>query len=185
MSEHSNIRIIGGKWRSRKVSFKTKDMLRPTPDRVRETLFNWLAPYIGEAVCLDLFAGSGVLGLEALSRGAKQVLAIEKDRENVAQIEANKEVLDAQGLIVINKSVLDWLHGAPIVADLVFVDPPYKLQLLPETFNLLEQHGWVNAGGFIYFELEQPFEESLLPTSWSIWRKSKAGNVFFYLARKE
>ncbi len=185
MSAQSSIRIIGGKWRGRKVSFKTKDMLRPTPDRVRETLFNWLAPHIGEATCLDLYAGSGVLGLEALSRGAAHVLAVESDRENAQQIELNKDTLGAHELLVINKSVLDWLQGAPKVADIVFVDPPYKLQLLAGTFKMLEDQGWINPSGFIYFELEQPFEEALLPAAWSIWRKSKAGNVFFYLARKQ
>ncbi|HSX20586.1 MAG TPA: RsmD family RNA methyltransferase, partial [Gammaproteobacteria bacterium] len=82
MSAQSSIRIIGGKWRSRKVSFETKDLLRPTPDRVRETLFNWLAPHIAGTVCLDLYAGSGVLGFEALSRGASQVIAVELDHQS-------------------------------------------------------------------------------------------------------
>lgn len=184
MSEQSSIRIIGGKWRSRKVSFETKEDLRPTPDRVRETLFNWLTPHILEAVCLDLYAGSGVLGLEALSRGAKQVYALEADSSNVMQIDANAQKLQTKDIIAINKNVLEWLRGKPIMADIVFVDPPYKLNLLPQTFNLLEQNGWVQTGSFIYFEQDHIFDLQQLPATWSIWRESKAGNVHYYLARK-
>ena len=98
MDAQSSIRIIGGKWRSRKVGFITKESLRPTPDRVRETLFNWLAPHILGATCLDLYAGSAVLGFEALSRGAKSVIAIEKDRQNYQQILQNSATLQADGL---------------------------------------------------------------------------------------
>lgn len=185
MSAHSNIRIIGGKWRSRKVSFKTKDMLRPTPDRVRETLFNWLAPYIVDSICLDLYAGSGALGLEAISRGADQVIAVEYDQENAVQLEENQKVLQATNLRVLNKNVIEWLQGSPIVADIVFVDPPYKLHLLEPTLNLLENNGWVRANSLIYFEQDTPFSPAALPGTWSIWRQSKAGNVYYYVAQKE
>lgn len=185
MSAQSNIRIIGGKWRSRKVSFKTKDMLRPTPDRVRETLFNWLAPHIVDSICLDLYAGSGVLGLESLSRGAQQVIAVEYDQENAAQLEENQKLLQATNLRVLNKNVLDWLQSSPMVADIVFVDPPYKLHLLEPTLNLLESNGWVRAKSLIYFEQDMPLSPAALPATWSIWRQSKAGNVYYYLAQKE
>lgn len=184
MSAQSSIRIIGGKWRSRKVSFETKDFLRPTPDRVRETLFNWLSPYIVGTVCLDLFAGSGVLGLEAISRGAGQVYALDSDRGNVTQIEKNKELLEANELMVLNKNVMEWLQAKPIPADIIFVDPPYKLNLLHPALHLLENNGWVNPEGFIYFEHDKPIEETSLPAAWAIWRKSKAGNVYYYLAQK-
>lgn len=185
MSTQSNIRIIGGKWRSRKVSFETKEALRPTPDRVRETLFNWLAPRIVDATCLDLFAGSGVLGFEALSRGARAVFAVERDRENFLRIEQNKKILQANDMSVVNKSAMDWLTQNPFIADIVFVDPPYKLNLLLPTFELLERYNWIQAKSFIYFEQDHPVDPSTLPESWSLWRNSKAGNVYYYLAIKE
>ena len=185
MSAQSNIRIIGGKWRSRKVSFDSKDSLRPTPDRVRETLFNWLAPHIVEAVCLDLYAGSSVLGFEALSRGAKQVFAVENDPDNVKQIKKNLALLDANELQVVQKNVVEWLQGKPTVADIVFVDPPYKLQLLEPTLNLLENNGWLHPESFIYFEDDKPVPPAALPATWTIWRENKAGNVYYYLAQKE
>lgn len=185
MSAQSSIRIIGGKWRSRKVSFKTKDTLRPTPDRVRETLFNWLAPFMPGAICLDLYAGSGVLGFEAISRGAKRVITVEKDTENSKQIEVNKENLSASEMQIINKDVANWLQTTPTPADIVFVDPPYKLQLLPATLSLLEERGWLQPASFIYFEMDTPYDEETLPKAWVIWRKAKAGNVYYYLARKE
>ncbi len=185
MSAQSSIRIIGGKWRSRKVSFKTKESLRPTPDRIRETLFNWLAPFMPDAVCIDLYAGSGVLGFEALSRGAKRVLTVEKDTENSRQIDQNKSILGASEMLIINKDVGNWLQTTPTPANIVFVDPPYKLQLLPATMALLEERGWLQPMSFIYFEDDTPFDEATLPQSWVIWRKAKAGNVYYYLARKE
>ncbi len=185
MSAQSSIRIIGGKWRSRKVSFKTKDVLRPTPDRVRETLFNWLAPYIVDATCLDLYAGSGVLGFEALSRGAKEVIAVEVYNANMVQIEQNKELLNASNIMVLNKDVLAWLQGRPMTVDIVFIDPPYNLDLLPTTFKLLDQQDWIKPDGFIYFEDQKPISEEDLPGTWSIWRQAKAGNIHYYLARKQ
>ncbi len=185
MSTQSNIRIIGGKWRSRKVSFETKEALRPTPDRVRETLFNWLAPHIVGTTCLDLYAGSGVLGFEALSRGAKAVFTLEADRENCLRIEQNKKILQADGMSVLNKSVTDWLIKDPFVADIIFVDPPYKLNLLLPTFELLERYNWVQTGSLIYFEQGYPIDPGPLPESWSLWRNGKAGNVYYYLVIKE
>ena len=185
MSTQSNIRIIGGKWRSRKVSFETKDTLRPTPDRVRETLFNWLAPYIAGASCLDLYAGSGVLGFEALSRGAKSVITLEADRDNVKCIEQNQKTLQADNMSVLNKNVLDWLTRSYVAVDIVFADPPYKDNLLAQTFQLLEQHNWVKVNSFIYFEQDEPLDPNMLPVTWALWRSSKAGKVYYYLAIKE
>lgn len=185
MSSKSSIRVIGGKWRSRKITFESKDTLRPTPDRVRETLFNWLAPHIIDTVCLDLYAGSGVLGFEALSRGASKVFAVDNDRANIENVDKNKTVLQATELMAINKNVVDWLQGKPILADIVFVDPPYKLKLLHETLNLLETNGWIHANSFIYFEQDEPLDPNILPANWSLWRQSKAGMVYYYLAFKE
>ena len=152
MNSQSSIRIIGGKWRSRKVHFMGKEMLRPTPDRVRETLFNWLTPFIVESVCLDLFAGSGVLGFESLSRGAASVVALENDRDCYQQIAKNKDVLQADKMELLNKNVIDWLQQSKFTADIVFVDPPYNKGMLAKTLQLLEDHKWVQAQSLIYFE---------------------------------
>lgn len=182
MNAQSSIRIIGGKWRSRKVSFMANDELRPTPDRVRETLFNWIAPYIVGAKCLDLYAGSGVLGFEALSRGAASVVALETDRDCCEQIQKNKTVLQADNMEIYNKSALDWLQTSRFSADIIFVDPPYKQQILFKTLELLSEHNWVAPEGLVYFEQDKPLDETLLPKQWSIWRSSKAGKVYYYLA---
>ena len=185
MDAQSSIRIIGGKWRSRKVSFMTKEALRPTPDRVRETLFNWLAPCISGAKCLDLFSGSGVLSFEALSRGAESVVALESDRDCYQQILAQKQILQADALDVLNKNVLDWLQAPKFSADIVFVDPPYKQQILGKTLQLLETNNWVKVDGLVYFEQDTPLDLSQLPENWALWRNSKAGKVFYFLATKE
>jgi 16S rRNA (guanine966-N2)-methyltransferase len=182
MDAQSSIRIIGGKWRSRKVSFMTKEGLRPTPDRVRETLFNWLAPYIVDAKCLDLFAGSGVLSFEALSRGAASAVALENDSECCKQILNNKEILQAHHLEVLNKNSLDWLQTPRFHADIIFVDPPYKQQILFEVLDLIAANKWIAPQGLVYFEQDKPVSVEQLPEHWSIWRSSKAGKVYFYLA---
>lgn len=185
MDAQSSIRIIGGKWRSRKVSFVTKESLRPTPDRVRETLFNWLAPYISGAVCLDLYSGSGALAFEALSRGAKSVVALESDRDCYQQIMQTATVLKADGLEVLNKNVLDWLQHPKFTADIVFVDPPYKQEILLKTLQLLEANNWVGKDSLIYFEQDKPLDATGLPAHWSLWRSSKAGKVYYFLGMKE
>lgn len=185
MEPQSSIRIIGGKWRSRKVSFITKQDLRPTPDRIRETLFNWLAPDIIGARCLDLYAGSGAMGLEALSRGAQSVTAIELDRECCQKIIENKTTLQADGLEVLNKNVLDWLANQKFTADIVFIDPPYKQQLLAITMQVLEEHNWLRIGSLIYFEQDKPLASNELPENWQLLREKKAGKVYYFLASKE
>ena len=184
MGAQSNIRIIGGKWRSRKVSFLAKEFLRPTPDRVRETVFNWLSPYIVGARCLDLYAGSGVLGLEALSRGASAVVAVEQDPENVVSINANKENLQTHGLLIVAGSVVDWLQQKKSMQNLAafniaFIDPPYRMGLLAETMRLLEQNDWLAINSYIYFEHGEPIDLQVLPATWSLWRESKAAQVYY------
>lgn len=185
MDAQSSIRIIAGKWRSRKVSFITKENVRPTPDRVRVTLFNWLAPYIVGSKCIDLFAGSGVLGFEALSRGAESVITLETDRDCCERIAQNKQLLQADEMQILNKSALEWLQTPKFSADLIFVDPPYQQQILFKTLKLLADNNWVAPQGLVYFEQSQRLDESLLPDNWSIWRSSKAGKVYYYLALNE
>lgn len=185
MSPQSSIRIIGGKWRSRKVHFIGKENLRPTPDRVRETLFNWLTPYIVGSECLDLYAGSGVLGFECLSRGAKSVVALEYDRECCEQIEKNKHLLQADDLQILHKNTMEWLQKPRFAADIVFVDPPYKQGVLAKNLQILEQNNWVHVGSLIYFEQDKPLDMAELPENWALWRDSKAGKVYYFLAIKE
>ena len=167
---HNQVRIIAGKWRSRKISFPNIEGLRPTPDRVKETIFNWLAPHIVDARCLDLFAGSGALGFEALSRGAAHVVSVEKDPKAVSYIKDNKCTLKADGLEIIQTDSLKLIE-APCASppfDIAFVDPPYRLKVLPQCFLRLQQNGFLKPGAFIQFESEEPILKTDLPSSWEI-----------------
>ncbi len=189
----SEIRIIGGMWRSRKIRFPTIPA-RPTPDRVRETLFNWLAPVIQNAHCLDLFAGTGALSFEALSRGAAAVVCIEKDKLSIETLEENKQSLQAHSMQIIQMDVMHWLashvkahiesaaqsaHAFPF--DIVFVDPPYAAALLPGCFTALEP--LLKANALIYFEHNDAIDPAVLPNSWELLRQKKAGQVYYHLVQ--
>ncbi len=195
----SEIRIIGGIWRSRKIRFPAIPA-RPTPDRVRETLFNWLSPVIQNARCLDLFAGTGALGFEALSRGAQEVVCIEKDRQSVETLQENKKLLQAHGMKIIHTDAMRWLtldaesrveadttsiaaaSEPDVPFDIVFVDPPYAAQLLPSCFVALES--FLKPKTLIYFEHNAPIDPTVLPPSWSLLRQKKAGQVHYHLVQK-
>ena len=186
----NSVRIVGGQWRSRRVRFPPGVALRPTPDRVRETLFNWLQGMIGGARCLDLFAGSGVLGLEALSRDAAEVVFVEHDRAIAAALEANLALLErpaagpaARGR-VLKTDAFEFLAGAARPFDLVFLDPPYAQGRLPELCRLLESRGWLAARAFVYVESAARDGGPALPPSWSAWRQLRAGGVGATLARR-
>src|SRR6185437_11309729 len=148
------LRIIGGKWRGRKLRFPPSPEIRPTPDRVRETLFNWLAPRMTGARCLDLFAGSGALGLESLSRGAAHVTFVERDSAAVRELRARLSEWGASGAQVEQEDALRFLKrgagGGPF--DVVFLDPPFDSDLLATVAGLLEQGQWLNRGALIYLE---------------------------------
>jgi 16S rRNA (guanine966-N2)-methyltransferase len=177
------VRIIAGHWRGRKISFHDYDnAIRPTPDRVRETLFNWLAPYIVDANCLDLYAGSGVLGLEALSRGAANVIAVEQQRKICQDILAVKELLHAT-LTVVQADVAAWLtnNGRPF--DIIFLDPPYNQNVLPNCLQLLHNNHWVKNGSLIYYENNSAILADSLPQHWHVLKEDKAGQVYYYLAQ--
>jgi len=182
------VRIIAGKWRSRKIQFPETAELRPTPDRIRETVFNWLAPYLLGARCLDLFAGSGVLGFEALSRGANSTVFLEQDRSVIQALRKNATLLtsESEPIEIIETDALTWLKrtGSKTPFDIVFIDPPYQANLSSECFALLENQGWLNPNAFIYFESNQPLESQTLPTTWQLVRDKKAGQVHYYLAQK-
>lgn len=184
--KRNQVRIIGGKWRGRKISFPESELLRPTPDRVKETLFNWLAPALVGARCLDVFAGSGGLGFEALSRNADFLTLLEQNPLSIDSLQKNAVQLDVPraSFEIIHTESLAWLHGKGTPYDIVFVDPPYQSNLLMNCFVLLEQQGWLRPNALIYFESNQPFELEHLPQSWEILRQKKAGQVYYYLAKK-
>ncbi len=176
------VRIIGGSWRSRRLSLPKSESVRPTPDRVRETLFNWLQPWIAGAQCLDLFAGSGALGLEALSRGALRVVLVEQDTVVAAALRANVERLMASGAEIIAGDAVTYLRGAARPFDIVFLDPPYQSGLLATCCALLAKGGWIRPGGLIYLEAASG-EPLLLPDSWTLLRSKHAGQVGYHLAQ--
>ncbi len=177
------LRVIGGQWRGRKLSFPPVPGLRPTPDRVRETLFNWLAPVIDGARCLDLFAGSGALGLEALSRGAREVVWVDAAASVVATLNDHLHTLQAQGGRVVRGDALAFLRGPAEPFDVVFLDPPFGQGLLAPCCTLLAERGWLAPGAWVYLEAERELPEPALPSGWSWHRQKEAGQVAYRLAR--
>ncbi|RAX07541.1 16S rRNA (guanine(966)-N(2))-methyltransferase [Photorhabdus bodei] len=175
------IRIIGGKWRGRKLPVPDSPGLRPTTDRVRETLFNWLAPVIQEAHCLDCYAGSGALGLEALSRYAAQVTLIEYERNIAKQLSANLDLLSTQNAEVINNSALTYLSQSGKPYDVVFLDPPFRKGMLSETIKLLEEQNWLADESWIYVEAESESTAIDVPVNWQLHREKVAGQVAYRL----
>lgn len=178
------LRIIGGRWRGRRLSVPEAEGLRPTPDRVRETLFNWLQPYIAGASCLDLFAGTGALCLEALSRGAARVVMVEKAAQAVAQLRQHVTTLKAENAAVVLADAVDFLRQAPQAFDIIFLDPPFKSDLIARCAELVEARGWIKPGGLIYVEAPSRIEKLLLPATWELMRSKAAGQVGYHLARK-
>ena len=182
---NSKVRIISGKWRGRKIDIADVEDLRPTPDRVRETLFNWLSPDLADALCLDLFAGSGVLGFEALSRGAQQVVAIEKSKVCIDMLLNNKSLLNAPAYQLIHADAVQWLNDNRKKSfDIIFIDPPYRQDKLTECFNLIEQYGILSAAGLVYFEDNKAVAKEQIPQAWTVLREKKAGQIYYYLAQK-
>jgi 16S rRNA (guanine966-N2)-methyltransferase len=183
-SQRNSVRIVGGLWRSRRIRFVAAPETRPTPDRVRETLFNWLQRVVPDSRCLDLFAGSGALGLEALSRGAREVTFVESDRAVAQQLRDTLAELNATGGAVVNADAFAFLRGAARPYDVVFLDPPFARGWLPELCTLLEAHGWLAPHAWIY--LESASREGLppLPAGWSEWRHARAGEVGAHLVRR-
>jgi 16S rRNA (guanine966-N2)-methyltransferase len=172
-------RIIGGEWRSRKLSFPPLPGIRPSPDRVRETLFNWLRDRIEGARCLDLFAGSGALGLEALSRGAAHVTFLDKERAVTQAIQGHLELLKAEGGELVQADAFTWLSREPKPFELVFLDPPFDADLVPEACARLAQ-GWLKPGAWVYVE-HAAERVPALPEGWQILKQSHAGRVGFRL----
>jgi 16S rRNA (guanine966-N2)-methyltransferase len=180
----NSVRIIGGGWRGRRVSFPDIPGLRPTPDRVRETLFNWLQHAIVGSRCLDLFAGSGALGLEALSRGARELVFVE---QAVAASRALQEQLirfggDARGRVV-EMGATRYLRTPAQAFDIVFLDPPFGREALAEYVPMLDAGNWLNIGGLVYLENERTSGAPVLPAHWELLKSKSAGEVGYHLAR--
>jgi 16S rRNA (guanine966-N2)-methyltransferase len=180
-SHARQLRIIGGSWRGRRLRFPDVDDVRPTPDRVRETLFNWLGTRVHGARCLDLFAGSGALGLEALSRGAAEVVFVERNGVVARALRELLEEWGAQNAQVERADALAWLEGAARPFDIVFIDPPFAAELHSQAAQRLEARGWLAPHARVY--LEAPAREPLpdLPRQWQPLKAKQAGEVGYHL----
>ena len=175
-------RIISGKWRRRRLRFPGGSRARPTPDRVRETLFNWLGARVGGACCLDLFAGSGSLGFEAASRGAARVTMVEIDASLVSYLRSERERLGGVGVDIVRADALRWLRGARGRFDIVFLDPPFFSSLLDRICRELSTAGCLAPGALIYLECERARRAPPLPEGFEILRSGRAGEVRYHLA---
>ena len=175
------ISIISGAWRHRKITVLDADGLRPTPSRVRETIFNWLMPYIKGAHCLDLFAGSGALGFEALSRGAKEVTMVETNRDLVHELQRSCQLLSADNCLIEHKTAHTFMCTSTSQFDIVFIDPPHQADIWVETANQLVKQGILADHAYIYVECNHHTDLSGLPKSWQLLRDKKAGGVRYSL----
>jgi 16S rRNA (guanine966-N2)-methyltransferase len=175
------LRIVGGSLRGRRWQFADDPAIRPTPDRVRETLFNWLQPIIHGARCLDLFAGSGALGLEALSRGASQVLFVDRSGPAVAALRAVVEKFAVEGARFQIDDAVQAVRGAGGPWDVVFLDPPFAAGLVTGTLNALSRAGVLARGAMVYLEVPAKDPLPSLPAGWAVHRQGRAGEVGYYL----
>ncbi|MDY7218364.1 16S rRNA (guanine(966)-N(2))-methyltransferase RsmD [Denitrificimonas sp. JX-1] len=181
----NQVRIIGGQWRSRKLNVPDAPGLRPTPDRVRETLYNWLAAYIQGARVLDAFTGSGALFLEAMSRGAATGVALDLNPEVVSNLRNNLTLLQCDTAEVLRADALQHLKQTPIKGfDIVLLDPPFHQDLLLKACQLLEEHHWLQAEAWIYTESEQAPSSLAVPSNWRLHREKHSGQVHYALWQK-
>ncbi|MCH8537795.1 MAG: 16S rRNA (guanine(966)-N(2))-methyltransferase RsmD [Alkalimonas sp.] len=175
------VRIISGRWRGRKIPVADAEGLRPTTDRVRETLFNWLMHDVAGSRVLDCFAGSGALALEALSRGALHATVLEQDRRLAAELKRLYQQLDASADII-QTDALQHLQTPPAAPyQLVFIDPPFRQQLAEACCQLLEQQHWLADGALIYLETEKELALASLPANWQLRKEKIAGQLAYRL----
>jgi len=184
----NKLNIIGGNWRSRKISFEDADGLRPTPARVRETLFNWLQYDILGSRCLDLYAGSGALSFEAASRGAKSVIQVENNPIACRSLKTNALSLGAEQVKIVQSDVFRYLASDAQAFDIVFIDPPFNLDLAAQTCQWLEDKGWLASYAKIYVETERTnidtqgvFQLQEIPENWRLLKQKTAGEVMYHL----
>jgi 16S rRNA (guanine966-N2)-methyltransferase len=176
------LRIIAGRWRGMPITFPARPELRPTPDRVRETIFNWLQPTIADARCLDLFAGSGALGFEALSRGAASALLVDRDPLIVRHLQDTAKKLGAANAQCVASDALRFLAQAPTPFDVVFLDPPYASTVLAQVCVRLDE-GWLAPAALVYLETPADAGSPEVPSGWSMHRSKRAGQVGYHLLR--
>ena len=180
-TDKRELRIIGGQWRGRKLSIANIEGLRPTGDRIRETLFNWLMHDVVDSHCLDLFSGSGALGFEALSRGAQRVVMVEKSREASLVLQQHCKKLDTSSTDIINNDALTWLNqyqGEPF--DIVFIDPPFALDLWQATIQLLDEKQCLKPNAMVYIETPKDTIVTT-PAHWQLYREKSSGAVCYRL----
>ncbi len=178
------VRIIAGKWRGRKLKVPEVKNLRPTPDRVRETVFNWLAPLLPSARCLDLFAGSGALGFEALSRGAAYVEMVDQSVVVVTLLQNELAQFGAENARIYQAKVPAHLQPVTQPFDIVFLDPPYQENVLLPCCHYLEKHGFLAESAYIYLEAREVIKDNVLPPNWHLLKAKKAGQVYYHLAHR-
>lgn len=183
--QQGSVRIIAGKWRGRKLKVLDQAGLRPTPDRVRETIFNWLAPYIVGAHCLDAFAGSGALGVEALSRGAGYVALVDQSKEVVDLLQAELSKFEAENVQIYQANVPEQLKAPIKPFDIVFLDPPFQEKKIATCCAYLEEHGYLADSAQIYLEAQEIIKDNDLPPNWRIEKSKQAGQVYYHLAHRE
>jgi 16S rRNA (guanine966-N2)-methyltransferase len=189
-AEMGSFRVIGGEWRSRRLTFPAIEGLRPTTDRVKETVFNWLLPYLPGAHVVDLFSGSGSLGIEALSRGAETLFSIELDSNAAGAIRHNYEQLKITDdrANVVNMSAFDWLAAQTNECqsvDLVFLDPPFRKGFLDEAISLLAESQILKDRSLIYLEREKEGQAPDIPASWVLLKEKVAGQVCYQLYQRQ
>ena len=179
------VRIIGGEWRGRKLHFPQSPAIRPTPDRVRETVFNWLQSHVAGLRCLDLFAGSGALGFEALSRGAREAVFVETDPEAIRHVGQMLQTLKCDRGEAVCMDAFAYLAQPAEPFGLVFLDPPFADRVLPRLCSLLETRGWLHPGAYVYLEDAASAGDPELPPGWTLLRSKRAGEVGYHLARRQ
>ncbi len=179
---NGTIRIIGGQYRGKKLSFKAQDGLRPTPDRVRETLFNWLMHDIRDALCLDAFAGSGALGFEAFSRGAAHVTLVEQSRPTFLTLQHQATLFDTKKLSVICTDLVNYLKSTKLSFDIIFFDPPFSKPELYTAIDWLGEHPCLKPEGLLY--VESNTEITLAADRWETLKQKQAGTVIYGLYKK-
>lgn len=183
--DRGHIRIIAGKWRGRKIAFDARPGLRPTGDRIRETVFNWLAPYIAGASCLDLFAGSGALSFEALSRGAASVTMIDSSPKVIKQLQTVSNQLGADGAHIIYGKSPEAIPASTKTYDIVFLDPPFASNLIATCSKYLEQKNLLSTSALIYLETPSQHPPQSPPENWALIRSKKAGGVGYHLCQRQ
>ncbi len=179
--KQNSVRINAGQWRSRLLKFPDNEGLRPTPDRVRQTVFNWLGQDLSNQICLDLFAGTGAMGFEAASRNAQRVVMVEVVNTAFKALKQNQTLLDAESCQIWHTDAMRFLATNQQQFDMIFCDPPYEQQWLDKVLPVLHRH--LAANGLVYAEAEYQIKAETLGSEWEVLKQGKAGNVYYHLLK--